>query len=131
MATKIIKVWMDGAVQEIEIEDITSPEFMPGIDARLETLENNAPRVSEVTLLANGWIGESSPYSQVVEIDGVTEYSQVDLKPSVEQLDIFHDKDIGFVTENEDGVVTVYLIGKKPDNDYTMQVSITEVKAYE
>ena len=44
-------------------------------------------------------------------------------------FDTFHDKDIGFVTENENGVVTVYLIGKKPENDYTMQVSITEVLA--
>jgi hypothetical protein len=86
------------------------------------------PRVSTVTLFANAWINEEEGlYSQVVEIEGVTEYSQVDLKPSVEQLNIFHDKDIGFVTENENGIVTVYLIGKKPENDYVMQVSITEV----
>ena len=127
MATKIIKAWIDGAVQEIEIEDVTSPELAPSIDSRLEALESSVPRVSDVTLLANGWVGDASPYHQVVEIAGTTEYSQVDLKPSKEQLDIFHDKDIALVTENEDGVVTVYLIGKKPDNDYTMQVSITEV----
>lgn len=127
MATKIIKAWIDGAVQEIEIEDVTSPELAPGIDSRLEALESSVPRVSEVTLLANKWLGDASPYHQVVEIEGTTEYSQVDLKPSKEQLDIFHDKDIALVTENEDGIVTVYLIGKKPDNDYTMQVSITEV----
>lgn len=83
--------------------------------------------VAEVTLLAANWVGEDSPYSQVVEMDGVTEYSQVDLKPSVEQLTIFHDKDLAFVTENDDGVVTVYAIGDKPANDYTIQVSITEV----
>ena len=127
MATKIIKAWIDGAVQEIEIEDVTSPEFAPSIDKRLENLENSVPRVSEVTLLANKWLGSASPYSQVVEIEGVTEYSQVDLKPDIEQLNVFHDKDVGFVTENENGIVTVYLIGKKPENDYTMQVSITEV----
>ena len=127
MATKIIKAWIDGAVQEIEIEDVTSPNLAPSIDKRLETLESSVPRVSEVTLLANKWLGDVSPYHQVVEIAGTTEYSQVDLKPSTEQLDIFHDKDIALVTENEDGVVTVYLIGKKPENDYTMQVSITEV----
>jgi acylphosphatase len=127
MATKKIKAWIDGAVQEIEVEDMTSPELAPTIDNRLESLENSVTRISEVTLLASAWTGDASPYSQVVEIDGVTEYSQVDLKPSVEQLDVFHNKDIGFVTENEDGVVTVYLIGKKPENDYTMQVSVTEV----
>lgn len=127
MATKIIKAWVDGAAQNIEIEDMTSPELAPNIDTRLESLENSVPRVSEITLLANKWLGSASPYHQVVEIAGTTEYSQVDLKPSKEQLDTFHDKDIALVTENEDGVVTVYLIGKKPENNYTMQVSITEV----
>lgn len=127
MATKIIKAWIDGAVQDIEVKDMTSSDLTITIDDRLETLENKVPRVSEVTLLASGWTGEASPYSQVIEIEGVTEYSQVDLKPSMEQLDTFHDKDIALVTENEDGVVTVYLIGKKPENDYTIQVSITEV----
>lgn len=95
--------------------------------AAFEALKNSIPRVSEITLLANGWTGEASPYSQVVEIEGITEYSQVDLKPSVEQLNIFHHKDIGFVAENEDGIITVYVIGKKPENDYVIQVSITEV----
>lgn len=127
MATKKIKAWVNGAAQEIEIIDMNSPELAPTIDNRIEALESSVPRISTVTLLASAWEGDASPYSQVVEIEGVTEYSQVDLKPSMEQFDIFNDKEIGFVTENEDGVVTVYLIGKKPENDYTMQVSITEV----
>lgn len=86
-------------------------------------------RISEVTLLASAWTGADSLYSQVVTIDGITEYSKVDLLPSVEQLAIFHNKDVAFVTENEDGVVTVYAIGDKPTLDYTIQVSITEVIA--
>ena len=84
-------------------------------------------RIANVELLSANWIGDSSPYSQVVTIDGVTENSQVDLTPSIEQLVIFYEKDLGFVTENEDGVVTVYAIGQKPENDYTIQVTITEV----
>lgn len=80
-----------------------------------------------VTLLANKWQGTTDPYYQVVSIAGVTERSQVDLKPSVAQLAIFHDKDLAFVTENDGGTVTVYAIGDKPENDYTIQVSITEV----
>ena len=83
--------------------------------------------IGTVTLLAAAWKGNAAPYSQVVNIAGVTEYSQVDLIPSVEQLTIFHSKDLAFVTENDGGVVTVYAIGDKPQNDYTMQVSITEV----
>ena len=83
--------------------------------------------IGSVTLLAAAWKGNAAPYSQVVNIAGVTEYSQVDLNPSVEQLTVFHEKDLAFVTENDGGVVTVYAIGDKPLNDYTMQVSITEV----
>ena len=45
----------------------------------------------------------------------------------MEQLAIFYNKDLTFVTENEDGVVTVYAIGQKPTNDYTIQATITEV----
>lgn len=86
-------------------------------------------RVAEVTLLASAWRGSDNLHSQVVNIDGITEYSKVDLLPSVEQLAIFHNKDITFVTENVDGVVTVYVIGDKPTMNYTMQVEITEVLA--
>ena len=84
-------------------------------------------RIANVTLLANKWVGAASPYSQVVTVPGATENSQVDLTPSVEQLAIFYEKDLAFVTENEGGVVTVYAIGQKPANDYTIQVTITEV----
>lgn len=85
--------------------------------------------ITEVTLLAEAWVGSDSLYSQVVTIDGITEYSKVDLLPSVEQLAIFFNKNVSFVTENEDGTVTVFAIGDKPTQDYTMQAQITEVEA--
>lgn len=84
-------------------------------------------RIANVTLLASAWKGTASPYSQVVTVAGVTENTQVDLTPSVTQLVIFHQKDLAFVTENDDGVVTVYAIGDKPANDYTIQATLTEV----
>lgn len=84
-------------------------------------------RIVNVTLPSSKWEGADSLYSQTVTIDGITEYSKVDLLPSVEQLAIFHNKDVTFVTENEDGVVTVYAIGDKPLLDYSMQAQITEV----
>ena len=95
----------------------------------LGSLSKPSARIANVDLLAANWIGDTSPYSQVIEMEGITEYSQVDLTPSIEQLVIFYEKDLGFVTENEDGVVTVYAIGQKPENDYTIQVTITEVQA--
>lgn len=86
-----------------------------------------AARLAEVTLIASEWRGEFSPYSQVVNIDGITQNSLVDLQPSVSQLEIFHEKDLAFTTENDNGVVTVYAIGDKPTLDYTIQATIMEV----
>ena len=90
--------------------------------------DGSISKVGEVRLAANGWRGEGNLYSQVVYIAGVTADSQVDLTPSIEQLAIFYEKDLAFVTENDGGVVTVYAIGQKPLNDYTIQVTITEVQ---
>ena len=86
-----------------------------------------AVKLTEISLPAANWKGAISPYSQVVEVEGVSVNSKVDLQPSVEQLEIFHDKDIAFSTENDGGVVTVYAIGDKPANDYIIQATIVEV----
>lgn len=84
-------------------------------------------RVVTIDLLANAWVGDDSPYSQVVTVEGVTPNSKIDLQPSVEQLAIFYQKDLAFVTENNNGVVTVYALGDKPQNDYTMQATVMGV----
>lgn len=85
------------------------------------------PKIGTVTLRASDWTGAASPYSQVVTIPEASKNSKIDLNPTVEQLNIFHNKDIAFVVGNNDGVITVYCIGQKPTNDYTMQTTITEV----
>lgn len=103
-----------------DAEGTKSFDVMNGDSAAVATL-------SEITLFASEWVGEESPYSQEVNIYGITQYTKVDLLPSVEQLAIFHNKDLAFVTENEDCVVKVYAIGDKPTSDYTMQVSLSEV----
>ena len=87
-------------------------------------------RIAYIDLLASKWQGSESLYSQVVSIPGVTANSKVDLNPSIEQLSIFHQKDIAFVAENEDGVVTVYCVGQKPTANYQMQITVTEVIAH-
>jgi hypothetical protein len=99
------------------------------LEARLNGVTSGAAaRIGEVVLAASAWVGSGNLYSQVVSVAGVTENSQVDLTPSVEQLAVFYEKDLTFVTENEGGVVTVYVIGQKPQNNYTIQVTITEVQ---
>jgi hypothetical protein len=76
-------------------------------------------------------------YSQVVKDDSeginqftnatITPNSKIDLQPDPDQLVVFHEKDLAFVTENDGGKVTVYCIGQQPQNDYTIQVTVTEV----
>jgi hypothetical protein len=107
--------------------EFTEQDKQEIIDEVLREIQVAPAKIGNVTLLANKWVGTASPYSQVVTVEGVTENSQVDLTPNVGQLSIFHHKDLAFVTENEGGVVTVYAIGEKPENDYTIQVTITEV----
>ena len=88
------------------------------------------PKPISVTLYANQWVQSTdNRWYQVVDVTNanITPNSKVDLQPSSEQLAIFHEKDLAFVTENEDGVVSVYCIGKTPQNDYTLQATVTEV----
>lgn len=88
------------------------------------------PSPASVTIYADKWVQASdNRWYQVVEVDNatVTYRSKVDLQPDSEQLAIFHEKDLAFVTENEDGVVSVYCVGQVPTNNYTIQVTITEV----
>ena len=104
-------------------------EYVADTKCYIDNATSPAAVITEVTLPASAWVGSGSLYSQVVTIDGITENSQVNLTPSVEQLAIFYEKDLTFMTENDGGIVTVYVIGQKPQNDYTIQADIVEVIA--
>ena len=88
------------------------------------------PQPSSVTLKAANWtkVADNRWY-QVVTVQNatITPNSKVDLQPSAEQLAIFYEKDLTFVTENDDGVISVFCIGQAPTNDYTIQTTIMEV----
>ena len=68
-------------------------------------------------------------YGQTVNVNNavITPNSKVDLQISSEQMVIFYEKDLAFVAENDDGVVTIYCIGQIPQNDYEIQATVTEV----
>ena len=88
------------------------------------------PTPVSVTLHADAWEqADDDRYYQIVTVTNanITPNSKVDLQPSSEQLSIFHEKDLAFVTENEDGVVSVFCVGQVPTNDYTIQATVTEV----
>ena len=80
--------------------------------------------------LSTGWIQDAdNRYYQVVTVQNavITPNSKVDLQIKPEDLSIFHEKDLAFVAENEDGIVRVYCIGQVPQNEYTLQATVTEV----
>lgn len=127
-------IWADlGTVQDAadpsgdESTDPTLPIWAQ-LQDQIDSMKPPA-RIAEINLLADKWEGANNLYSQIVDVPGVTEYSKVDITPSAEQLAVFHNEDLALVTENDNGVVTVYAIGQKPTSNYTLQVMITEVIA--
>lgn len=113
----------------IESNDVATKEFVT--EKLLELVNKAAPTPASITLYAGKWKKgtEGNMWYQVVNVENatVTEYSKIDLQPSPEQLCIFHEKDMAFVTLNENGVVIVFCIGQKPTNDYTLQATVMEV----
>lgn len=102
------------------------------VEARLLELANKvAPSPASVTLYANRWEqseNEQRWHQEVVVANAtITEYSKIDLQLSAEQIMIFYEKDLAFVAENDDGKVTVYCIGRVPENDYVIQATVSEV----
>ena len=106
----------------------TEEQFMMQMVAGLGGTNGVAARLGEITLLASAWEDKGDRFAQKVNVAGVTANSRVDLCFNTDQIVIFCEKDLAFVTENDGGNVTVYAIGQKPTNDYTVQVSITEVQ---
>lgn len=88
------------------------------------------PKTASVHIDPTKWQQASDDrYYQVVTVQNavITPNSKVDLTPNAEQLDIFHEKDLAFVAENEDGVVSVFCVGQVPTHAYTIQATVTEV----
>ena len=84
-------------------------------------------RVVDISLPAASWTGSDKRWEQVVTIPGSTANSEVNLTPSMDQLEVFYEKDLTFSTVNRSGVITVQVIGQKPQNDYVIQADVVEV----
>lgn len=100
----------------------------PTLDERIKNLEDKLAILNTISLLCENWIGDASPYSQVVQINGLTPNSKIDLQPTPLQLAELQDDEITLMIANDNGTATAYALGSKPTKDYEMQVSITEMK---
>lgn len=81
-----------------------------------------------VTLLASAWVAVDDMYAQKVVIDNITSQSRVNLYPDASQIAQLQDANIALTTENNYGIVTVYAIGGKPEIDYEMQASVSDIQ---
>lgn len=59
----------------------------------------------------------------------ITPNSKIDLQITSEQLAVFYEKELSFVTENVDGTLYVYCVGNIPEHTYKVQAVVMEVEA--
>lgn len=88
------------------------------------------PRITTITLKSVNWIGNSNPWSQVVDIAAdanIGASSKLDPQPTAQQIVSMQNEETSIMLSNDSGYVVAYAIGNKPTVDYTMQVLITEV----
>ena len=118
----------NSAVHRVPLEDLSCYESISHhlVSRSFGTLGGGG-KLTAVALPRDGWKGGESPYAQQVDVEGVTRNSMVNLLLTAEQLQEFHDMDLAFTTVNEDGAVTVYAIGDKPEKDYEFQAVLLEV----
>ena len=86
-------------------------------------------KLAAITAPAADWKGAVSPYSQVVQVAGVSSNSKVDLQLDPGALEALRCREVSFTACNEAGVVTLYAIGHRPEEDLTFQATVTEVTA--
>lgn len=106
-----------------------------GDEVITQAVAKTQPRVVTITLDKDKWseiVCDDNPdivyYGQIVELDDIAKCHRLDLQPSVDMFAEFQNLKLKFITENYNGVVTVYSIGDMPTKSYTMQAAIVEVK---
>lgn len=86
-----------------------------------------ALKMVSISAPAEDWKGGESPYSQVVNVEGVTVSSKVDVQLTVDQMNTFDGLIIAFQAVNNNGVITLFSYGNKPSADIVLQATISEV----
>ncbi|MBQ3487545.1 MAG: hypothetical protein IJA71_04585 [Clostridia bacterium] len=87
-----------------------------------------AIRAVELTLLRDAWKGAVSPWAQTVEVPGAGLTSKIDLQPDPEQLEQMRRLGMALAAVNDNGLVTVLAFGGKPEEEMTLQATVTEVQ---
>lgn len=83
----------------------------------------------EITVYADDWVAsdDETYYTQIVDIDGITMNSRVDLTPTPAQIIQLMTEEVSMFMANEDGIITAYCINGTPSSDMTISAIISEV----
>ena len=124
VSKELVKEYIDEAIDEV----IDSMSVAVPTRAFVNILGGNNNWMAEEVFDGSGNV-VGKRYGQLVNVNNavITPNSKVDLQITSEQMVVFHKKDLAFVAENDDGVVTIYCIGSIPQNNYVIQAIVTEV----
>lgn len=114
------------------IDELNHMEEMKTESSPVEQIlqQVNSVDAIKTTLIKNSaWVGTESPYSQKLGIGTIPANSRVDIFPSKQVIGELFDNGTVLTTENSNGTVTVYAIGRKPLNDISAQVVISKTKS--
>ena len=105
----------------LSFDDLTD-EQLEGLKTIVETIINQNNKVVPITLYANKWEGDKRLYFQVVDIEGIPKDYTGTVRLTPVQAENFSAEDVSFMVGNENGIITVYCIGQKLMNDYTVDI---------
>lgn len=119
MATKIIKAWIDGAIQEIEVEDITSPEQPLSYEERLDALEDKPVITDGNLLVGNGTeeLEEMTPEEVLSHINGASVATLTSAEYEALSDDESNANILYVLTDTDDESITVAQIITWEDDD--------------
>lgn len=126
------KVVINGCIHNTNSVVEEHSDFVSMIESIVNDIKTNyqiKPKLTTIDLRTDRWNGSGMVYYQTITVPNVTENSQVDLRPSPEQLQELLINEISLTAANEEGLVTVFAIGGMPTSDYSMQIIISEVVA--
>lgn len=92
-----------------------------------QAFKDAQPIITSVVLPVASWVG-NDPYTQVVDIEPITAYSQININATAELLKNALDQGFSLVFGNNNGTVTVYAVGAKPSTELNVPVTILEVR---
>ena len=133
MATKIIKAWVNGQIQDIEVEDIVSPELPLSVEERVDKLEDKHEVVITEGnfLVGNGTenLEEITPDEVLSHINGASvitmttaEYEAMDeSETNTNTLYMLTDADSRVDWEQTDETAPDF-IKNKPDEDDALEL---------